>query len=342
MPVKESVIFDDEKEIKAWTVSNENISFSAMELGCAITNLFVPDKKGNAVDVLLGFDSYEEWKAGTQAHNAIVGRFANRIKNASFTLNGKTYTLDKNDGENCLHGGFVRYEKQIWHGEPFEDDEKLGIVFTRTSPDGEQNFPGCLKIKVVYSLSKSPKEKGSLYLEYFAGTDKDTIVNLTNHAYFNLNGSGDVFNHTVCLDCDKVLEVNDMIPTGNFLDLSMPENKAFDFRNPKKVGDDFPAKGYDHCYVTKAEEKNAVKIGYCTGNESKIKMRIYTNQRGIQFYTGNYLSGEGKGGNEQTPQSGLCFEAQRFPDCINHGGFPSCVLHQGETYHQKTIYKFSV
>lgn len=332
--------------IKGWNVSNGDMSFSAMEFGCTITNLFVPDKNGKKIDVLLGFDDFEGWKNGTQAHNVLVGRFANRIGGASFVLDGKKYELDKNNGANCLHGGFFRYEKQVWRGEPFQSQDEAGIVFTRKSPDGEQHFPGNLKIKAVYTLNT----KNQLKLEYFAESDKPTPVNLTNHAYFNLDGGGDILNHKVWLDSDKILEINDMVPTGEFLDVSKKENRAFDFRDLKKVGEDFglvskadpSMRGYDHCFVTKGCEMGAVLAGTCESEKSGIKMKIYTNQRGIQFYTGNYLKGPGKNGCEQKPQGGLCFEAERFPDAVNHQNFPSCILRPGEEYHQITFYEFGL
>lgn len=333
----------ESEKINGWTVSNGKVSFSAIEFGCTITNLFVPDKNGQKIDVLLGFDDFDGWKNGTASHNAVVGRFANRIGGASFILDGKKYSLDKNDGENCLHGGFFRYEKQIWKGEPFENESEAGIIFTRTSPDGEQNFSGNLKIKVVYALN----QKNQLKIEYFAETDAPTPVNLTNHAYFNLNGCGDILGHEVFLDCEKILKIKNMIPTGDFIDVSLPENKAFDFRKPKKIRADFDAvksdsstRGYDHCFVTKADETKPVFAGFCRSEKSGIKMNIYTNQRGIQLYTGNWLDCKGKNGGKQSAQSGICFEAERFPDSVNHENFPSCILRPGEKYHQITVYEF--
>lgn len=333
----------ESEKIKGWTVSNGKVSFSAIEFGCTITNLFVPDKNGQKIDVLLGFDDFDGWKNGTASHNAVVGRFANRIGGASFILDGKKYSLDKNDGENCLHGGFFRYEKQIWKGEPFENASEAGIIFTRTSPGGEQNFSGNLKIKVVYALN----QKNQLKIEYFAETDAPTPVNLTNHSYFNLNGGGDILGLEVFLDCEKILKIKNMIPTGEFIDVSLPENKAFDFRKPKKIREDFDAvksdsstRGYDHCFVTKACETDAIFAGFCRSEKSGIKMNIYTNQRGIQLYTGNWLDCKGKNGGKQSAQSGICFEAQRFPDSVNHENFPICILRPGEKYHQITVYEF--
>lgn len=344
------------ENIKRWTVSNGSVSFSAMNFGCTITNLFVPlknAKSGRKIDVLLGFDDFDDgssnqkntcWKNGEESHNALVGRFANRISGGTFTLDGKKYLLDKNQNGNCLHSGFFRWEKQVWRGESFQNQDEAGVVFTRKSVAGEQHFPGNLEVKVVYSLN----QKNQLKLEYFAKTDAATPVNLTNHAYFNLDGEGNILNHKVWLDSDKVLEIKNMIPTGKFLDLNLAENKVFDFRNSKKVGQDFEfvkksdpvAAGYDHCFVTKADEKDAVLVGSCESEKSGIKMKIYTNQRGLQLYTGNYLLCAGKNGSEQKPQSGICFEAERFPDSPNHENFPSSILRPGEEYHQITVYEF--
>ena len=349
-----------------WSVSNGCLSFRALDFGCTLANLFVPDKNGDAVDVLLGFDSLEGWKNGTQAHNGIVGRFANRIAGARFFLDGEEFFLDGNETtldskldsnpdsnpqsnsshSNCLHGGFFRFEKQYWRSEPFLAADRAGVVFSRVSPAEEQHFPGNLELKVIYSLDL----KNQLTLEYFAKTDRATPINLTNHAYFNLNGGGKVLDHTVCLKCRQVLKTVDMIPTGEFLDVTNEENSVFNFLQPKTVGRDLERlqqetglKGYDHCFVTPADrvnEKSVLKAGWCRGDKSGIKMNIYTNQRGLQFYTGNFLEGPGKNGTVQEPFDGVCFEAQRFPDCMNHKNFPDCILRPGEEYWQKTVYEF--
>lgn len=336
-----------------WSVSNGCLSFRALDFGCTLANLFVPDFRGVKTDVLLGFDSFEGWKNGTQAHNGIVGRFANRIAGARFFLDGKEHLLDENESSgklhsrgNCLHGGFFRFEKQFWRSDPFLAADRAGVVFFRMSPEGEQHFPGNLELKVIYSLDL----KNRLTLEYFAKTDRATPINLTNHAYFNLNGGGKVLDHTVCLKCRQVLKTVDMIPTGEFLDVTNEENSVFNFLQPKTVGRDLVRlqretglKGYDHCFVTPAEdlnEKSVAEAGWCRGDKSGIRMNIYTNQRGIQFYTGNFLEGPGKNGTLQEPFDGVCFEAQRFPDCMNHKNFPDCILRPGEEYWQKTVYEF--
>ena len=330
-------------EVTLYTVTNGKISFSAMNYGCTITNLFVPSKTGEKIDILLGFDSLDEWKAGTASHNSIVGRVANRIRGARFTLDGKKYTLDNNDGGNCLHGGFTRYEKMLWNAEEISNAEGEGIRFTRTSADGEQGFPGNLTLSVSYMLTG----KNELILEYSGTTDAATPLNLTNHAYFNLDGSGTVLNHRLQLDCDEYLESSDdSIPSGTVIFVG--DVPAFDFRTEKTVGKDiaFLASGkkifgYDHCFITRAEdEKKLVRFGKIRSEKSGISMEIFTNQRGCHIYTGNYLNGIGKGGAEQKMHGGICFETERFPNAVNEPSFPSCILRPGEQYWHKTVLKF--
>ena len=188
-----------DNEITLYTVSNGTISFSAMNYGCTITNLFVPAKNGEKTDILLVYDTLEGWKAGTSSHNAIVGRGANRIAGAKFTLDGKEYLLDKNDGKNCLHGGNTRWEKMLWNAEKYSDSEGEGVKFARKSADGEQGMPGNLDLCVIYKLT----EKNELVFEYTATSDKATPINLTNHAYFNLNGKGSILNHHLPLDSGR-------------------------------------------------------------------------------------------------------------------------------------------
>ncbi|MBQ8013581.1 MAG: galactose mutarotase [Treponema sp.] len=345
-----------EEGIILYTISNENISFSVMNYGCTITNLFVRNKNGKKTDILLGYDRLSEWKNGNCSHNAIVGRFANRISGAKFTLDGKEYSLDKNDGGNCLHGGNSRYEKMIWNGELFSDSEGEGVKFSRKSPDGEQGMPGNLDITVTYTLTKND----GLVLEYNAESDGATPINLTNHAYFNLDGSGTILNHHLQLDCPEFLRANgELLPTGDILPVG---GTSFDFTREKRVGqdieklvtekaDDANAEliekdspfGYDHCFVTKADESKLIRFGEIWSEESGIHMEMFTNQRGVHVYSGNFLAGiVGKGGLVHKRHDGICFETERFPDAVNQPSFPSCILHPGERYWHKTIFKFKV
>ena len=341
-------------EITSFTVSNGKISFTALDYGCTITNLFVPSKTGEKIDILLGYDTLDEWKAGNASHNAIVGRVANRISRASFTLGGKTYTLDKNDGKNSLHGGNTRYEKMIWKGEAFSDEEGEGVRFTRRSPAGEQGMPANLDVCVVYKLT----EKNELVWEYTATSDGDTPINLTNHAYFNLNGKGTILNQHLQLDCPSFLKANEeLFPTGEIVPVA---GTSFDFTKEKTVGRDIEkliteksdganAKltapdapfGYDHCFVTNGDESKVVRLGEFWSEESGIHMEMFTNQRGVHVYSGNFVAGsKGKGGVTHKRHDGICFETERFPNAVNEPGFPSCILKPGEKYWHKTVLKF--
>ncbi len=339
-------------ECKTYEISNGKLTAKVISLGCTITNLFVPDKNGNPVDVLLGYDTLDGWASGSGSHNAVVGRFANRIAGGKFSLDGKLYKLDVNNGPNCLHGGINRYEKMIWESEPVTHNGKAdSLHFHRVSKDMEQGFPGNLTIDVYYTLT----ENNELVIEYEAVTDAATPINLTNHAYFNLAGTAvkdgkieNVLAHRLQLDCDEVLELNDvMIPTGKILPVA---GTCFDFLSEHTVGERIDAfkdnaavgYGYDHNFITHADESAVCRFGKITCDTTGISMEIFTNQRGIQIYTGNYLDGaHGKNGVVHNKYDGICFEAQRYPDCMNHSEFPSCILHPGEKYWQKTIYKFS-
>lgn len=339
-----------EKEIQhgitSYTVSNGTVSFTAMNYGCSLLQILVPNKLGSYTDILQGYDTLEGWKADDASHNCVVGRFANRIALARFTLDGKTYTLDANDGKNSLHGGFTRWEKMLWNAESFEEGDSAGVRFTRTSPDGEQGYPGTLSLTVTYALNS----KNELTLTYNATTDKATPINLTNHAYFNLNGGGSVLDHVVQLDCDSILEVDPaLIPTGERIPVDGDDfGWVFDFHKPKAVGSAIGGSpetidGYDHCFVTRAaDESNVVRVGAVWSDVSGIKMEIATNQPGMQIYSGNFLNGTtGKGGAHYDKHSGICFETQRFPDAPNKPDFPSCILRPGETYNAVTVFTFS-
>ncbi len=333
-----------DSEVTSYTVSNGTVTFSAINLGCSLTELLVPARDGRLVDILQGFDTLAGYRAGKDSHNCVVGRFANRIAKSRFTLNGAEYALDANDGENSLHGGFFRWEKQVWQAESFSEADCAGVRFYRQSDDGEQHYPGTLKVCVTYTLNT----KNELTLHYEAVTDKATPVNLTNHAYFNLDGEGTVLDHVVQLDCDQILAVDGaLIPTGALLDVAQTDGGTFDFRTPKKVGKDI-AKipenigGYDHCFVTHADESTVVRAGAVWSEKTGIKMEIETNQRGMQMYSGNFLKGvAGKSGVVYQKHSGICFETQRFPDAPNHPEFPSCILQPNDTYNAVTVLRFS-
>lgn len=338
MEITQRKLSDD---VTLFTVSNGWMSFSAMNYGCAVTNIIVPDNKNNPTDIVLGFSDLEGYKNGKGSLGSIVGRFANRIKNAEFTLDGTTYRLDKNSGENCLHGGFNRIEKMVWNAKTFIEDDRAGLIFTKTSPEEEQKFPGNVEFEVSYILNN----KNQLFWNYKAKTDKATPINLTNHSYFNLAGKGNVLDHELILDYGKILEVvGKLIPTGNILST---DNTPFDFSKKKKVGKDInkideSIGGYDHCFVTKAyETKKIENVGTVSESSTGISMNIKTNQPGIQIYTGNFLDGNvGKGNVAYKRHDGICFETQQFPDAPNQPDFPDCILRPGQIYDAQTIFEF--
>ncbi len=342
---------DQCRELKIHTLSRGKIKLSVMNYGCTITELFFPDRRGKIRDLLCGYDTFQEWKEGSQAHNGLVGRYANRIAGGKFTLDGKEYRLDVNNGKNCLHGGFTRFEKLFWDSEC--DGESVN--FYRTSPSMEQGFPGNMKIHVTYSLGQD----NQLIIDYSAQCDAASPVNLTNHAYFNLNGTDcpeisqgkkiiePVTNHIMQLDCRDILELDkDMIPTGKILPVA---STPYDFLREKSVGRDIEnippefGGGYDHCFLTGADEGNLVRVGKIRSPLTGISMEMWTNQRGVQIYTGNYLSGiKGKQSVIHNKHDGICFESQRYPDSVNHREFPDVILRPGQKYHSRTIYKFEV
>nr|MBP3282106.1 galactose mutarotase [Treponema sp.] len=339
--------------VKLFTVSNGKVSFSVMNYGCTVTRLLVPDRDGRATDIVLGFDDLAGYESCTDSRGAVVGRVANRISGASFTMDGKVYDLDKNDGGNTLHGGFTRFEKMLWEADTFFDENAdghpAGVVFRRTSRDGEQGFPGNLDITVVYSLNS----RDELTFSYRAVPDRKTPVNMTNHTYFNLNGvldsKRDVLNHVMTLDSDKILEIDgQLIPTGRILDVS--ERSEFDFRKGKEVGmdigkcDERIGGGYDNCFVTKAFGGNAGKpvfFGTVSSPITGISMDMFTDQEGMQVYSGNFLDGgRGKGGFVDEKYGGICFESQRLVDSVNRKEFPSPFVEAGGVYSSTTVYRF--
>ncbi len=342
-------LLSDGTKVTLYTVKNDFMSFSCTDYGCTITSIVLKNKDGTKTDVLLGYSTFEGYLNSNYSFGAIVGRFANRIGKASFTLDGQKYDLDKNDGSNTLHGGFTRYEKVMWKAKVIEDDNYCGVKFSRLSPDGEQGFPGNVKITVSYLLDKF----NNLTCYYTAETDKATPINLTNHAYFNLAGNGNIDNHTIQMNSTKRLEVNaKLIPTGKLLDV---KDTPFDFTTEKRIGKDMAEMGvgYDHCYVTEmySEEnpQTAVPlddkdlVNFCTVKEpvSGHEMAVFTNLPGCQFYTGNYIKGiVGKNGRIYENHEAYCLETQAFPDSPNKKDFPSCILEPGQKMKAKTIYSF--
>jgi len=308
--------------ISTYKLTNASgMTVTVTNLGGAIVKLEVPDKNGKLRDVVLGLDSAEDYATKKHPYFGVVaGRFANRIKNGRFTLDGCEYQLETNDGEQHLHGGFAGFDKKIWQ---VEEATASKIVLTYNSPGGEANYPGNLNVCMTYSLCS----ENILRIDYHATTDTKTICNLTNHSYFNLSGhtEGDILDHELELVADKYTPVDEgLIPTGELADVT---GTPFDFRMAKAIGRDIAAAGgYDHNYVLRAPGKAAVAYSPKSG----IRMTVFTNSPGIQLYTGNMIE-EGQAGKGTTygKHSGFCLETQIFPDAINHARFPSCVVEKG-------------
>jgi aldose 1-epimerase len=317
--------------------------------GGAVVSLKVPDRSGKLGDVVLGYDALEGYVNDKAYLGAIVGRYGNRIAHAQFLLDGKTYTLAKNNSDNSLHGGIKGFNKAVWAAKeiPTKDGQMLELSYL--SKDGEEGFPGNLKVSVTYTLM----DTNALRIVYHATTDKKTVANLTNHSYFNLAGpgSGNILGHLLQIEADKFTPVDvGLIPTGELRDVS---GTPFDFRKLTPIGariaqDDEQLKlgnGYDHNFVLwgDAGERAETFAARALDPASGRVLEVWTTEPGVQFYTGNFLDGvKGKGNIEYTRRSAFCLETQHFPDSPNQPKFPSAVLSPGETYHTSTTYKFSV
>lgn len=338
------------QEIYSYLMKNANgMSVRICEFGGAIMEIRVPDRWGRMSDVVGGYDSLRDYVLGDGYLGALIGRVGNRICDGKYTLDGKEYTAFANNGKNSLHGGEVGFSHKVWSVKPIDGDEPR-LVLTLTSPDGEEGYPGTLCVTVTYALLSS----NALSIRYEATTDKKTILNLTNHAYFNLGGyaSGKVFDHVLQMDADRYLPTDEtLIPTG---ELRPVDGTPFDFREPKTIGKDFNmenediriAGGFDHCFCfTGGETKEpALRVEVYEPNSGRV-MQVYTNQPAIQFYSGNFLNNPEhplKGGYPQNLQALFCLETQKMPDAINHANFDNIVLCPGEKYDYTTVYKFSV
>lgn len=324
--------------------NKKGLSASFTDLGAAVQSLSVPDKDGNFADVVLGYDTLGEYAEGGSCHGATIGRYANRIGGAKFTLNGVEYTLTENDHGNSLHGGEYGYNRRVWTIESIEDGGEPAVTFGLTSPDGEEHFPGTVKMTVRFTLLEN-----GLSIRYNAVSDKDTIFNLTNHSYFNLKGegSGDIRDHIVQINASKYTPVNDLlIPTGV---TAYVTGTAFDFQAPKRVGEDMDngrlPDGYDHNFVLRdnkaGEKKEMLTAAVVSEPTTGRVMTVRTDKPAIQFYIGIGLTGEkGKSGHEYGKYAGLCLESQFCPDSPNKPQFGSCVLKAGEEYCYTTTYTF--
>ena len=333
-----------------YVLENSNgMQVTVTDYGACVVNILVPDRNGKLADVALGYDDVRGYDENGTYYGAFIGRNGNRIANASFTLNAVTYELDKNDGKNNLHGGFVGYNNMMYEAECFEEEDAVSVELSRLSPDGEQGFPGNLDITVTYTLT----EDNELVIEYLAVSDKDTVVNLTNHSFFNLAGhdSGTILNHKVWIDADYFTPTDDtLIPTG---ELRSVEGTPMDFRTEQRVGDrideDYEplrqAGGYDHNYVLNNSGEDVELVASLSDPDSGRRMEVYTDLPGMQLYAGNFIDGKatGKGGKVYQKREGICFETQLFPDACNEKEyFKSSVVKAYQEYETVTVYKFSV
>ena len=332
---------------QTFTLSNAaGMKVKITPIGGHIMSIQLPDKNGNLTDVVLGYDSAKEYIGGKGFYGSTVGRFGNRIAKGKFSIDGKEYQLSVNNGENTLHGGPGGFHNVTWNAKEITTYEGKGIELTYLSKDMEEGYPGNLNAKVVFSLSDS----NELKIQYEATTDKPTVVNLTNHSYFNLSGegSGDILNHEIAINADKFLPVDKgLIPIG---ELRPVKGTPFDFLEPHKVGERINADeeqvktglGYDHCFVLNKKQGNELSLAAKVSDPASGRiMEVWTTEPGVQFYTGNFLSGApGKGGKPYNYRGALCLETEHFPDAPNRPAFPTTVLKPGETYRSTTIYKF--
>ena len=334
-------------EVSAFSLSNTNgLQVEIINYGGIITKIMVPDNKGSFDDITLGFDTLDGYLKGHPYFGAIVGRHANRLEDAQFELNGKIYKLYVNNGKNHLHGGLKGFDKVIWSAETVKNGKNDSLELTYRSVDGEEGYPGNLDIKVTYSLS----EADELIINYFAVSDSDTVVNLTNHAYFNLCGhaSGDISGHQVMINADSFTTINNEgVPNG---EIKKVEGTPLDLRALKPLASGLSDKseqilnagGFDHNWVLNTAGDVSLKAAEVYEETTGRIMEVYTTKPGIQLYTGNFLDGMGpcKDGATYVKRSGLCLETQFFPNVMKHRNFPSPVLKAGQEYAHKTIYKF--
>lgn len=335
------------KKMDLYTIKNGNIKAYFTNYGARLVGLWVPDKNGTPTDVVVGFSSVQNYVQSTEPYfGATIGRYGNRIAKGQFDLNGKHYQLSLNNGPNTLHGGKMGYQNVVWD---VEQPDSTKLVFTYHSKDGEEGFPGNLVAKVTYSITA----EGGVKMEYDATTDKTTVVNLTNHAFFNLNGegSGKILDHKVSIFADKYTPVDStLIPTGI---LAPVKGTPFDFTKPETIGARIKAeneqlkngKGYDHNFVLSGTKQyGMLHAAEVVGDKSGIQMDIYTEEPGLQFYSGNFMKGKNtfKNGSKDTFRTAFAMETQHFPDSPNQPSFPSTVLNPGEKYHTVSLYQFSV
>ncbi len=338
----------DGQEVEIYTLTNAaGVEARIMTYGAIVVSLKAPDRAGKLEDVVLGFDDLDSYLKGHPFFGAIAGRYANRIGKARFSLNGVEYKLAVNNGPNSLHGGTKGFDKYVWKAKPVPVKDGAALELTHVSRDGDEGYPGTLSVKVTYTLTGD----NGLRIDYLATTDKDTVVNLTNHSYFNLAGAGkgDILQHRVMINADRFTPVDEtLIPTG---ELRSVKGTPFDFTAMTAIGARVDAdeeqmkfgKGYDHNFVLNGQAGTLRLAAKAEDPASGRMMEVWTTEPGVQLYIGNFLDGSkiGKGGKPYPRRSGFCFETQHFPDSPNKPAFPSTVLKKGAQYRSTTIYKFT-
>lgn len=340
-------VLSNGEEVSLYTLVNDNgLRTSITNYGGIVVSLETPDREGNLGDVVLGYDNLDDYELRNPYFGCLVGRYGNRIANAQFTLEGTTYTLAQNNGNNHLHGGLKGFDKKVWASKAKETKDGPALVLTCVSPDMEEGYPGTLSVKVVYTLTND----NALKIDYTATTDKKTVLNLTNHSYFNLScgKSATILDHTMMLNADQFTPVNvEVIPTGEIQSVS---NTPLDFHSPTPIGDrinedDTQLKyggGYDHNWIVNGTAGKLRLAAKVYDNSSGRVMKVLTTEPAIQFYAGNMLpSITGKNGAQYQVRGGLCLETQHYPDSPNQPNFPTTALESDDTYRSTTMYKFS-
>lgn len=335
----------DDQEVKAFTLTNDaGMSVTCLNYGCIITKILVPDRNGIVENVVLGFDCLEDYLQYSPYFGAVVGRVAGRVKGAAFELDGEVFRLTVNENVNHIHGGIKGLSHVIWQAEDIQNEAGIGIVFTHQSPDGEEGYPGTLNLKITYLLTN----ENELKISYEAQSDRKTIVNLTNHSYFNLSGNlkTDILNHQLTINSQAILELDEqLLPTGKLLDVT---DTAFDFREGRIIKEGtvsahlqnvLAGNGYDHPFVLNEEEDKVITLA---DPESGRSLKVETDQPSVVVYTSNQLVGDFEiFGVPAQKYLGICLETQGFPDAVHHSHFPSIVLDKDEIYQSTTTYQFS-
>ncbi len=330
------------EDVRMFSLTNRNgWKIEMMTYGATMISFQTPDRDGKMKNIILTCPNLAAYQKGKSYFGCTAGRYCNRIALGKFSIDGKEYTLATNNGPNHLHGGNIGFDKINWNAEMITEANCVGVRFTHTSPDGDEGYPGTVNATAEYRLNND----NELLIDLYATTDAPTHVSLTNHNYWNLAGEGTILDHVLTLNCDQYLPVDDtMIPTG---ELKSVEGTPMDFREPTPIGKRIEPlratspKGYDHCFVVKRDGNNLVPVATVADPSSGRVMQVWTDQPGLQFYSGNFLDGsEGSGGYAEN--SACCLESEFFPDTPNHPNFPSSLLKPGDTYHSRTVHKFSI